>query len=91
MVTLFAELLDAELLLKKFQALIWFKAGRAMLAHSLGAFVIPLQNVSSTVQRLKQGGENHERVVTAGESLMVNFSRLPRAGQLGFVHQGAGN
>lgn len=47
------ELHDAELLLKKFRALVWFKAGRVMLVHSLGAFVIQLQNVSS-VQRLKQ-------------------------------------
>lgn len=47
-----------------------------MLVHSLGAFVIPLQNVSS-VQRLKQRGGNRARVVTAGERLMVNLARLP--------------
>lgn len=76
MVTLFAELSDTELLLKKFETLVWFKTGKATLVHSLGAFVIPLQNVSS-VQRLKQRGGNHARAVTAGEGLMVNLARLP--------------
>lgn len=47
-----------------------------MLVRSWGAFVVPLQNVSS-VQRLKQRGENRARHVTAEERLMVNLARLP--------------
>lgn len=58
------------------RAHVLFKAGRAMFGHSLGAFVIPLQNVRS-VQRLKQRAGNRRRVVTAGECLMVNLARLP--------------